>query len=226
MKKFLACLLASAWIGTALGGAVESPRPLDPSTLDKPGAWKFFHVVPRIDQRDGTPVVHLQSLVDSANGNVGLALPGGVEFGTGTIELELKGRNVRGRSFLGIAFNVVDERAFEAVYFRPFNFKADDPFRERAVQYVSWPANTWERLRKDHPKVFENAVNPVPDPDGWFRARIEVTTMQVRVFVNNASTPSLTVNRLPTDKKIRPIGLFVDTGDGFFADVRVTPGRE
>jgi hypothetical protein len=32
---------------------------------------------------------------------------------------------------------------------------------------------------------------PVPDPDSWFHARIEVTDREVRVFVNDAKEPSL-----------------------------------
>jgi hypothetical protein len=84
----------------------------------------------------------------------------GVDFETGVIELELKGKSVRGRSFLGVAFNVIDDKTFEAVYFRPFNFKAEGEFRDRAVQYISWPANTWENLRKHRTGQFENAVSP------------------------------------------------------------------
>jgi len=100
-----------------------------------------------------------------------------LEFTEGAIELDLKGSSERRHSFLGIAFNVADGKTFEAVYFRPFNFKIDDKeARGHAVQYVSWPDQTWEKLRTGHPGVYESTVNPVPDPDGWFHARIQVTT--------------------------------------------------
>ncbi len=218
----------------ALAGLVAAPapgiaqikaKPLNLATIDKAKAWKTINVIANPVERDGREGAYLRSLADSANGIVGLALPVGVEFDTGVIELELKGKSERGRSFLGAAFNVVDDKTFEAIYFRPFNFKADDPFRGRAVQYIAWPANTWEYLRKNYPGQFEQPVNPVPDPDDWFRARIEVTDKQVRVFVNGAKAPSLVVDRLATDKAKRPMGLFVDSVDGLYANVRVTPAK-
>lgn len=128
-------------------------------------------------------------------------------------------------SFLGVVFNVVDARIFEGIYFRPFNFKADKPARDRAVQYIAWPENTWEKLRKDKPGQFENAVNPVPDPDGWFHARIEVADKQVRVFVNDSKAPCLTVNRLAEGRMSRPVGLFVDVAEGLYANLKVTPSK-
>ena len=133
---------------------------------------------------------------------------------------------MRGRSFLGVAFNVLDDKTFEAVYFRPFNFKAEVEFRDRAVQYISWPANTWENLRKHRTGQFENAVSPVPDPDSWFRARIEVTRDQVRVFVNGAMQPTLAVTRLAASRAKRSVGLFVDSADGLYANVRILPDKK
>ena len=118
------------------------------------------------------------------------------EFTTGTIEVDLKGKNIRQGSFLGVAFHVADERTFEGIYFRPFNFQAAPPFKTRAVQYIDRPKYNWDTLRETKPGVFENAVNPVPDPEGWFHARVEVGPKQVNVYVNDAKTPSLTVDRL------------------------------
>ena len=104
-----------------------------------------------------------------------------------------------------------------------FNFKADEPMRGRAVQYIAWPVNTWEHLRKTAPGQFEQPVNTVPDPDGWFHAQIEVTDTQVRVFVNRAKEPSLVVARLARGGVQRPVGLFVDSAEGLYADLAVTP---
>src|SRR5579864_3856959 len=60
----------------------------------------------------------------NSGGNDGLAWVAGVEFSTGTIELEIKGRNLAGQSFVGIAFHGKDNKTFDAVYLRPFNFQA------------------------------------------------------------------------------------------------------
>jgi hypothetical protein len=43
-----------------------------------------------------------------------------------------------------VAFNVADERTFEAAHFRPFDFKGKEPLRGRAVRCVAWSANTEE----------------------------------------------------------------------------------
>jgi hypothetical protein len=54
--------------------------------------------------------------------NDGLAWVAGVDLSEGTIELEIKGKNQPGQSFVGIAFHGQDNRAFDAVYLRPFKF--------------------------------------------------------------------------------------------------------
>ena len=93
-----------------------------------------------------------------------------------------------------------------------------------AVQYIAWPANTWEQLRKNAPNRFEHAVTPVPDPDAWFHARVEVSDERVRVFVDGAQAPSLVVDRLSKGGVRRPAGLFVDSADGIYANLSVMPG--
>jgi hypothetical protein len=188
-------------------------------------SWKVSNATPKVVNVEGRQAVRLKAKGDSADGIIGLAVVNGSEFTTGTIEIDLKGKNVRQESFLGVAFNVVGEKTFEAVYFRPFNFKAEGEFKGRAVQYVSWPVNTWENLREKHPGIFEAPIKPVPNPDGWFHARIEVGEKQVRVFVEQAKEPTLTVNRLAEGGKGRPFGLFVDVSDGLYANLRVTPGK-
>ena len=65
----------------------------------------------------------------------------------------------------------------------------------------------------------------MPDPEKWFHARIEVDKKQVRVFVNGAKEPCLKVDRLAESEKPRPLGLFVDTGDGLYANLKVFKTR-
>src|SRR5215510_5241277 len=66
----------------------------------------------------------------------GLAWIEGVELSEGTIELEIKGKNEQGRSFVGIAFHGQDNKTFEAVYLRPFNFQAAEKERQsHSIQY-------------------------------------------------------------------------------------------
>ena len=222
--KTIALSLLVAVFGLAHGAQAQPSTP-DLSTIADGKSWNVFHANVERTEKDGSTAVRLIAKGDPPIGVVGLALPRGLTFSTGTIEVDLKGKNVKQRSFLGVAFNVIDEKTFEAVYFRPFNFNAEAPIRNRSVQYIAWPENTWEHLRKRAPGQFEKAVNPVPDPDTWFHAKIEVTASQVRVFVNHAKEPSLVVARLSSGDTERPVGLFVDSDDGQYANLQVAPLR-
>jgi hypothetical protein len=221
------CLLAAALFTLSVtpGFGQEKVFTPDLSKIKDRASWTIYNATAEAVQADGKKAVRLKSKGDSAEGIIGLALPAGVDFTTGTIEVELKGKNVRQESFVGVSFNVVDDKTFEAVYFRPFNFKAQGEFKGRAVQYISWPAHTWEKLRESQPGKFEAPINPVPEPDGWFRARIEVGEKQVRVFVNGAQKPCLTVNRLTASGKSRRAGLFVDVSDGLYANLKIRPAK-
>jgi hypothetical protein len=210
--------------GTAPDKQEKAVTP-DLSKITDEASWKIYNASAEVSLADSKKAARLKAKGDSAQGIVGLALPRGVEFATGAIEIELKGMGAKQRSFLGVAFNVADEKTFEAVYFRPFNFKAEDEFKGRAVQYIAWPEHTWNQLRKDKPGRFEGRISPVPDPDGWFRARIEVGEKQVRVFVNEGKEPCLTVDRLAEGGKGRPVGLFVDTAEGLYNNLRITPTK-
>lgn len=147
-----------------------------------------------------------------------------LEFANGAIELDLKGRDVQGASFVGVAFHGVDGTTYDAIYFRPFNFKTEDPARVlRAVQYISHPAHPWQKLRADHPGQYEKPVKPVPDPNAWFHARVVVASPTVSVFVDDAKEPCLTVTQLSTRKK-GLVGIWVgNTSGGDFANLKIVP---
>lgn len=216
--------LAAMVLGCACASAQVPALTPDLATIAGGSAWTVYNATVESVQVDGRQAARLEATGDSANGIVGLALANGLKFTTGTIEVDLKGKDVRGRSFLGVAFNVAGEKAFEGVYFRPFNFKADEPFRGRAVQYIAWPAYTWEKLRRERTGEFEAPIRPLPDPNGWFHVRVEVTKDRVRVFVDRALEPCLTTPRL-AQAHGQAVGLFVDSADGMYANLRITPDR-
>ena len=159
----------------------------------------------------------------SAAAGDGIAYLQGIQFANGTIEIDLKGKDVQQQSFLGVAFHGVDQTTYDAIYFRPFNFRTEDQARRiRAVQYVSYPAHPWEKLRAEHPGKYEKAVSPVPDPNGWFHARVVVASPKVSVFVADAKEPSLVVEQL-SDRRKGLMGLWVGNGsDGDFANLKIT----
>ncbi len=140
-------------------------------------------------------------------------------FSKGIIEVDLRGKDVFQESFLGIAFHGVDSITYDLIYFRPFNFRAEDPVRKiHAVQYVSQPEWTWKRLRDERNGMYEKAVDPPPVATDWFHARIEVGETEIKVFVNHATTPSLVVEKL-NSRKEGMIGLWNDGQKGDFANL-------
>jgi hypothetical protein len=154
----------------------------------------------------------------------GVAYLDGVEFTNGAIEFDIRGKDVQQQSFVGVVFHGLDEKTYDAVYFRPFNFKTEDQARRiRAVQYISHPTYTWQKLRTEQPGKYEKPVNPVPDPNGWFQARIVVASPKVSVFVNDGKEPSLVVEQL-SDRKKGLVGLWVgNTSGGDFANFKIIP---
>jgi hypothetical protein len=159
----------------------------------------------------------------SKNANDGIGWLKEVEFSNGTIELDIRGKDVLQQSFVGVAFHGVDNETLDAIYFRPFNFRSDDPVRKiHAVQYISHPKFTWPFLRENHSGKYEKAVTPAPDGNEWFHARIVVQYPSVTVYVNGNSDPSLTIDKL-NDRKTGKIGLWVGNGsDGDFANLQIS----
>src|SRR5262245_36819943 len=78
----------------------------------------------------------------------GVAWLKGIDFSNGIIEFDVRGEDVKQHSFVGIAFHGKDDSTFEAIYLRPFQFRApDEMLRNRSVQYISLPEFTWRILR-------------------------------------------------------------------------------
>ncbi len=148
----------------------------------------------------------------------------GSDFGEGTIEVNVRGRDVQQRSFVGIAFHRKDDATYEAVYLRPFNFRAGDPARrQNAVQYISVPDYDWPRLRKEFPSEFENPVDASVAPTDWVPLRIVVKVATVQVYAGAVQSPTLEVRKLGTLDRAA-IGLWTgNNSDGDFANLRVTP---
>ncbi|MFL5338620.1 MAG: family 16 glycoside hydrolase [Gemmataceae bacterium] len=198
----------------------------DLSRIDDAKAWSVINADCKTAVEDGRRVVRLTPKGHMPTGsNIGLALVEGLEFAEGTLEVDLKGKGKQEASFLGVAFAAAEGKTFQAVYFRPFNFLRDpESFRSHAVQYVAWPGHTWEKLRKEKPGVYESAVKPIPDPAGWFHARVEVAKQNVRVWVDDGKEPCLVVDRLAGREKGK-VGLWVDSNEGEFRDLKIRPAK-
>lgn len=143
-----------------------------------------------------------------------------INFKNGIIELEIKGKDVRGQSFVGIAFHALDNDHYDAVYFRPFNFR--NPERKaHAIQYIDRPDNTWNVLRKQYPGKYENSIHPVPDPDGWFHAKIVINSPEIRLYINNSRESTFNVRKI-SERTGGKLGLWIDGRDGWFRNITIT----
>ena len=190
----------------------------DLAKLFKSGSIKTYNRTATLTESgERKNVIHLDEKPDS-----GVAWLDGVAFSEGTIEFDLKGRNVMQKSFVGFAFHGHDDKTYDAVYFRPFNFKSTDTERKNhSVQYISLPADDWPKLRKEYPNQYEKPVNPVPEPDEWFHVKIVIEEKEVKVFVDHSDKPSLVVQQLSNQGNGK-VGFWVgDQASGDFADLKI-----
>jgi len=215
--KSLITMLASVLSLAGFCLAQENVITPDLSKVVKNDGWKIVNRNARTFEENGKSGVYL----DEQPGD-GIVWLQGFEFNNGTIEVDLKGRDIQGASFVGIALRGVDENTYDAVYFRPFNFLSQDSLRRgHSVQYISHPTYTWEKLRQESPGKYENKIDNPPDPNSFFHAKIVVQKPKVTVFVNDNIMPSLVVGEL-SERKGGRIGLWVSNySDGYFANLKI-----
>jgi hypothetical protein len=210
-----ASLLANADLSAQAGRSV-SPDLMD---LARRGAL-------RIDGRQVSELVdgERRGVRVSAAQNFGIAWVDGIVFATGTIELDVRGKDVQSQSFLGVALSSVNNSTYESVFVRPFNFRTTDPIRRNhAIQYESMPTHPWSRLRSESPEVYENPTDPAPDPNAWVRLRTVVEPTRIHIFVGDGAEPDLTVDRINARPEGR-VGLWVGNfSGGDFANLRMIP---
>ena len=189
--------------------------------LQDTAKWKIVNRTAEFFTEDGKKAIRFNEVRDN-----GLMMLMGTDFSNGTIELDIKGSNKFQQSFVGIAFHSQDTKTYDAIYFRPFNFKSDDALRRsHAVQYISMPLYDWEKLRAEFPGKYENSIKQAPGPDDWFHVKIVVNGKKITVFVNNDSQASLEVEKLNSNNK-GVIALWMGNNSaGSFANLRIAPAR-
>ena len=162
--------------------------------------------------------------LNEADGD-GIAWINNTEFTYGTLEFDIKGKDVLQDSFPGIAFHGVNDSIYETVYFRPFNFRSADTLRKtHAVQYTASPNFEWPKLRSEFPGKYEKGITPAPDPNDWFHVRIKVEPKLISVYVNGNTTPSLVVVPL-VETGGKKIGYWAGGTDGNWKNLRITPDK-
>ena len=204
-----------------VGSPADTASPfVDLAALVSNGSVCVVNRTATIEQDAGRVVLRLDEHADA-----GIAWLPIEEFEEGTIEADVRGRDLAQRSFVGLAFGG-NGKGYEAVYLRPFLFRtADTVARASSLQYMALPAYDWKRLRTEYPGRFERALPNPPAPTDWVHLRVAVDFAHVRAYIDGAPTPVLDVERISTDYRGR-VGLWAGDGsDAAFANVRVIRTR-
>ncbi|MBN2183586.1 MAG: hypothetical protein JW715_16875 [Sedimentisphaerales bacterium] len=189
----------------------------DLTKIIKREGWGILNREAKVIEQDKKTCIHF----DGRAGLGGACLET-LDFSNGVIECDIKG-NIRPPSYVGIAFDVIDTVTFDAIYFRAFNFK-NEQRKEHSVQYISHPEHTWQKLREKFPGKYESAIEPAPDPNGFFHVKLIFERPKVSVYVNDAKKPCLVVEQLLSTRKMGKIALFVDNeSEGIFANLKIIP---
>jgi hypothetical protein len=102
-------------------------------------------------------------------------------------EVDIRGREALQQNYVGVAFHRKNDNTYEAVYLRPFNFRAADPIhKQHAVQYISLPKFDFQDLRDEFPEEFENPVDGSIVPTDWVKLRVVVEGSKVQIYVGTA----------------------------------------
>ena len=143
-------------------------------------------------------------------------------FTQGRISVEVRGVDSMQRSFVGLAFHGAGRDSIDVVYTRPFNFNATDPDKRlHSLQYMSLPDNPWDVLRERSPGKYEAALSPPPAADSWVRLTLAIESRRLRVYVNDANAPALTVDLL-NDRLHGRVGLWVGNNSaGWFRNLTI-----
>ena len=147
-------------------------------------------------------------------------------FRDGSIEVDLAGQPVAdagggARGFIGIAFRLQGDGAYEYIYLRPTNGRADDQVRRNhSTQYSSHPDFDFARSRQEAPEKYESYVDL--EAGVWTKYRIEVEGRQARLYVHGAEQPCLIVNDLKLEPEQGRVALWVGPGtEGYFSNLKI-----
>ena len=114
--SLLVPLLALVMAADACGGPTLVETRVDPASVAPPHWRGVGRSVTTVSENG-------QSLGRMGEGkDAGLVWNPALQFSNGDIDVDLRGRDLAQKSFLGVAFHLVNEREFEVVWLRPFNF--------------------------------------------------------------------------------------------------------
>ena len=219
-------LLAVAAVLVPLVIALEAGQTVKRISVESGTDLEFVQVVPQTATFKEHKALRLVQTPHPTR--EGVALVNGVEFKNGTIEVDVAGlpgtdSGEGARGFVGIAFrSAAHAEAFECVYIRPTNGRADDQLRRNhSTQYVSEPQFPWQKLRAENPGVYESYVDL--ETGVWTHLRLDVDGVRARLFVNGAPQPALIVNDLKRGVVSGQVGLWIGSGtEAYFRNLQIS----
>lgn len=151
----------------------------------------------------------------------------GVNLENGTVEVKILSRLLPSappfaRGFIGLAFRInEDNTAYESIYLRPTNGRAEDQFRRNhTIQYYSYPDYKFDRLRKESNGEFETYADI--GLDEWITVRIEFSGKSAKLYLNDQKSPAFIVKEMLGSTNSGSVGLWVDIGtEGYFKDFKI-----
>lgn len=151
----------------------------------------------------------------------------GVKLENGVVEVKVLSRLLPtappfARGFIGLAFRInEDNSAFESIYLRPTNGRADDQFRRNhSIQYFAYPNFKFDRLRAESKGEYETYADI--GLDEWITVRIEFKDKSATLYLNDQKAPAFMVKEMLGSTNSGSIGLWVDIGtEGFFKDLKI-----
>lgn len=155
-----------------------------------------------------------------------------VDFHDGIIEVKMLSRIQdpspfdAARGFIGIAYRINnDNSAFESIYLRPKNGRADNQFmRNHVVQYYAYPDYKFNVLREASNGIYETYADM--GLDEWITVRIEITGKKAQLYINDQKYPSFIVGEMLGSTDSGSIGLWVDIAtEGYFKELKVVKRR-
>lgn len=151
----------------------------------------------------------------------------GVNLENGVVEVKVLSRLLPNapafaRGFIGLAFRInEDNSAFESIYLRPTNGRADDQFRRNhTIQYFAYPGYKFDRLRKESNGEYETYADI--GLDEWITLRIEFSGKSATLYLNDQKVPAFLVKEMLGSTNSGSIGLWVEIGtEGYFKDFKI-----
>lgn len=151
----------------------------------------------------------------------------GLNLENGAVEVKMLSRLLPGappfaRGFIGMAFRInEDNTAYESIYLRPTNGRAEDQFRRNhTIQYYAYPDFKFDRLRAESKGEYETYADI--GLDEWITVRIEFSGKSAKLYLNDQKSPAFIVKEMLGTATSGSVGLWVDIGtEGYFKDLKI-----